>query len=65
MAKIINGYAQPDVEATKGDETILTFVETPSSFKANQNAIARSLGWLMTTRPRVKVNIVITGKKEG
>jgi len=60
MTKILDGYAQPDVEATKGNETILTFVETPHSLVLNKNALKKSLHWLKQHRYDVRVDLVVT-----
>ena len=60
MTKIVDGYAQADVEATKGDETIVTFVETPESLLANLEAIEKSERWLKENRPKVRVDVVLT-----
>ena len=60
MTKIINGYAQPDIEAQKGQQKRLIFVETPSSLKQNTEALQKSLVWLQRNEPNTIVGLVHT-----
>ena len=46
MTRVINGYAQPDIVATKGEKQRLIFIETPESLKKNAHALGKTLGWL-------------------
>lgn len=64
MTKIIGGYAQPDIEATKGNETRLIFVETPNSMtKQWVNAMKKTIRWIKRYRPQAKVDLVVTKPK--
>ena len=60
MTKIINGYAQADLEITKQGETRIIFVETPSSLRANAHAISKSHRWLQRHRANSKVDLYVT-----
>lgn len=60
MTQIIDGYAQPDVEAIKDDEHIICFVETPSTLRANAQALKKSFVWIREHYPKAKVNLVCT-----
>ena len=60
MTKVLNGYAQPDIEATKNGETIMVFVETPRSLRENARAIGKSLGWIGENEPDTRVDLVCT-----
>lgn len=60
MTRIINGFAQPDIVAEKGDEKIMVFVETPKSLRANSRAFGKSLEWLRENEPDTRVDLVQT-----
>lgn len=55
MTKIVSGFAQPDIEATKGSEKVLIFVETPGSLKANVGALKKTYHWLVENEPETKL----------
>jgi len=46
MTRIIEGFAQPDLVATKNGRKCLVFVETFGSFRENLPAIVKTLEWL-------------------
>ncbi len=60
MTKIINGYAQPDIVAEKGEEKIMVFVETPTSLKQNAQALKNSWLWIDRHEPNTRVDLVHT-----
>jgi len=60
MTKILGGYAQPDIEATKGDETILVFVETPESLVENALALKKTMDLLRKRKVQPRVDLVVT-----
>ena len=60
MTKIINGFAQPDITAEKGNEKIAVFVETPGSLRTNARALGRSLEWFRENEPGTRVDLVQT-----
>lgn len=60
MTEIIDGYAQPDIVATKGKDKIAVFVETPHSLKANIKALAKSFLWYRDNEPNTRVDLVHT-----
>lgn len=60
MTRIINGYAQPDIVAEKGEEKIMVFVETPKSLKWNVKALTRSWLWINKHEPNTRVDLVHT-----
>ena len=63
MTKILNGLAQPDIEATKGKEKIMVFVETSSSLRENAQALKNSFIWLKEHQPKTKFRLVHTVPK--
>lgn len=63
MTRILNGYAQPDIEATKGNEKVLVFVETPSSLVENAPALKETMSILQKRRPQPRVDVVVTKPK--
>lgn len=65
MTKIIDGYAQPDIVATKGKEKIAVFVETPHSLKANSKALFKSFLWYKENEPDTRVDLVHTVPRRG
>ncbi len=60
MTKIIDGYAQPDIVAEKGNEKIMIFVETPNSLKVNAEALSKSWSWLQEHESSTRVDLVQT-----
>lgn len=60
MTQIVDGYAQPDIEAIKGNEHLIYFVETPNTMKVNAPAIKKSYIWLSKYCPNARVNLVYT-----
>ena len=60
MTRIINGYAQPDIVATKGDEKVMVFVEIPKSLRNNAKAIQKTLEYINATEPNTRVDLVQT-----
>ena len=65
MTEIINGYAQPDIVATKGRTKIAIFVETPHSLKANVKALTKSFLWYKNNEPNTRVDLVHTVSRGG
>jgi len=70
MTRIVDGYAQADIEATHPEtgETIIAFVETHDSLGDNARALQKSLGWLKQHRPEARVKVVVAkpkSRKEG
>lgn len=45
VTRIIDGIAQPDIVAQRGDETKFIFVETSESLNQNREALKRFLDW--------------------
>lgn len=61
MTRIVNGYAQPDIEATKDNETELIFVETSQSMnKLWAKAVKKTCRWLKQNRPNVQLTLIVT-----
>lgn len=65
MTKIMDGFAQPDIEATKGTEKILVFVETPDSLSRNAKELKRTLAYLKAKKPGTQVDLVMTKPRKG
>lgn len=65
MTRIVDGYAQPDIVAEKGDEKIMVFVETPSSWKNRGlvEALKKSFKWIRKYEPNTRVDIVQTASR--
>lgn len=60
MTRIVDGYAQPDIEAEREGEKVVVFVETPASLKENALALKKSLKWLEEHEPHTRVDFVHT-----
>lgn len=60
MTKVLDGYAQPDIEAERNGEKLLVFIETPESLKSMKAPLKRSVAWLRANEPATKVRFVIT-----
>jgi|TARA_Y100000310_G_scaffold328100_1_gene395627 hypothetical protein len=66
MTKIIDGFAQPDIEATRGSEKLYVFVETPDSLSEHAGAIKKSIVWFKDHAPGATTRLVVAkprGKK--
>lgn len=63
MTEIIDGYAQADIWATRGDEIRVIFVETPNSLTKNAGALERSFVWLQENYPECRVDLTVTAPR--
>jgi hypothetical protein len=50
MTRIVSGYAQPDIVATRDNKKGLVFVETPQSFKNNIETLVMTIRELALDR---------------
>ena len=65
MTKILNGYAQPDIEAEKEGNKIIIYVETPNSFKKNIRYLKRSITWIKENEPDTRIDLIQTVPRPG
>lgn len=50
MTRIVDGYAQPDIQATKNGREIIVFVEDALSILDNEDAIIQCIQEIIRTR---------------
>jgi len=66
MTRVVDGYAQPDIDAYKGRERLVYFVETRETLATSAPAIVKSMAWLKENDYGTQTKIVVvkpTGKK--
>ena len=59
MTRILDGFAQPDIEATRGSGKRLIFVETHGTLSTNATALKKSIRWLKVNEPDTRVDLVM------